>query len=241
MNRTRLSIVLAGALSLATTAVAETDVEEGKWSGSASLGGIVTSGNTDNQSITGSIGVSRRSGDNSHNVFGSIYRAEENGVDSADRSELGYSFDRYFDDPLFWFARLRYDTDTFSNIDSRSSVVIGMGSTFIDNEIHTLTGRGGVGFGQTEFVDGSEDTDGTVVFTGLEYQAKLGDALSFHSSLTTELSNNTLTIWDSSLRYSVSDSFSVSLGYLRRDNGDVEGELGETVDTITSLNLIYGI
>jgi putative salt-induced outer membrane protein len=234
-------MVLAGSLSLVTTVAAETEVEDGKWSGSASLGGIVTSGNTDNQSITGSIGVSRRSGDNSHSFFGSIFRAEEDGVESADRSEIGYSFDRYFDDPLFWFARLRYDTDTFSNIDSRSSVVIGMGSTFIHNDMHTLTGRGGIGFGETEFVDNSESVDGTVVFAGLEYQAKLGESLSFHSSLTTELSTNTLTIWDSSLRYSVSDSFSVSLGYLRRDNGDVEGELGETVDTITSLNLIYGI
>ena len=116
-----------------------------------------------------------------------------------------------------------------------------MGSTFFHNDTHTLTGRGGVGFGATEFVDGAEEDDGTVVFAGFEYKAKLGDALSFHSNLTTELSINSLTIWDSSLRYSVSERFSVSLGYLRRDNGDTEGALGETVDTITSLNLIYGI
>ena len=241
MKRTNISILLAGTLSLMTTVSAQNEADSDKWSGSASLGGIVTSGNTDNQSITGSLGISRRSGDNAHNLFGSIYRAETDDVDTADRSELGYSFDRYFDDPLFWFGRLRYDTDEFSNIDSRTSVVAGMGSTFFHNDTHTLTGRGGVGFGATEFVDGAEEDDGTVVFAGFEYKAKLGDALSFHSNLTTELSINSLTIWDSSLRYSVSERFSVSLGYLRRDNGDTEGALGETVDTITSLNLIYGI
>lgn len=238
MKKTSLSIALAATLAMAVTAAAADDQ---KWSGSASLGGIVTSGNTDNQSITGSLDISRRSGVNQHNLFGSIYQAEEDGVDSADRSEIGYSFDRYFDDPLFWFARLRYDTDTFSNIDSRSSVTVGMGSTFFENDTHSLSGRAGIGFGETQFVDESEDVDGTVVFGGLQYQAKIGESLSFHSSLTTELSVNTLTIWDSSLRYSVSDRFSVSLGYLMRDNGDVEGALGETVDTVTSINLIYGI
>jgi putative salt-induced outer membrane protein len=251
MKITLLTAITA-ALFIGHTASAEESLTR-TWSGSASLGGFVTSGNTENSSTTGAITLAKRSDNWTHNLTGSVYTAEENDVETAERTELAYRIDRYISDSTFGFARVGYDTDDFANIDERTSILLGVGRTFFDTDKRTFSASLGVGTQSTDLISLDADGDGaneldslsnddTVYYLGLNYRNRLRENVSFNSVLSVEFSDlNTLSIWDNSLNLSVSDRFTIAFGVLTRDNSDIVGVRGKNTDSSTTLRLIYGI
>lgn len=265
---TLISVVTGCTLLVGGPAMAQGDLLEG-WSGSASLGALFTSGNTESTNVNGSASVSKQINEWRHTAFGSTYTAEDNDVESANRFDLGYKLDRQFTDTLYGFGRLRFDTDEFGNIDNRITGVVGVGNQLLNDGKQTLSGEIGIGAHQTEFledpgtvsvgtgefdpvtgfeilnvntdnVEGTE-ADGAVLYAGLNYSNILSDILTFNSVLSIEAADvNTLAVWDNSLNVSLSDRISLSLGLLTRTNTDL-GEDFEATDTATRVNIVYGI
>jgi len=216
-----------------------------EWSGTASLGAVITDGNSDTQNIAGSVNVSRQADIWRHNAFGSVYKAEANDEETADRFELGYKLDRQIDAQTYGFGRLRFDADEFGNIDSRYSGIVGVGRTFMDTGKMKFSAEIGIGMHQTEYlvpVDGELEADGGTVYLGANYSNAISDAVTFNSIFSAELADsNNLTVWDNNLNFRVSDRISLSAGILTRSNSDIRGELGEKTDTTTRFSINYGI
>ena len=250
--------------------MAQFDLLEG-WSGSASLGALFTGGNSDTSSINGSASVSKQINLWRHTAFGSTFSADSNNEDTADRFDIGYKVDRQFTETWYGFGRLRYDTDDFGNIDNRYSGVAGVGNKLLDDGKQFLSGEVGVGFHDTEYdrplgtdpvsdeqefgpdglpivtvpvpVDGDllED-DGAVLYGGLNYTNILNEIVTFNSVFNIEIAeSNTLTVWDNSLNVALTPRIGLSFGILARNNSDIEGQLGDNLDTATRLNLVFGI
>lgn len=259
---TLLSAIAGVALLTGGPAMAQTDLLEG-WSGSASLGALFTSGNSDTTNVNGSASVSKQIDVWRHTAFGSTYTAESNDEETANRFDLGYKIDRQFNDTMYGFGRLRYDSDDYGNIDGRFSGVVGVGKRLIDDGKMSLSGELGIGAHQTEFivdpgaettttvteVDGdipevtvaSSDADGAVLYGGLNYSNIISDNLTFNSVLSVEAAEvNSLVVWDNSLNVLLSDRISLSLGLLTRTNSDI-GDAFEATDTATRVNIVYGI
>jgi putative salt-induced outer membrane protein len=215
------------------------------WSGSAGFGAVVTGGNSDTQNLAGSINISRRDDIWRHNAFGSLYKAESNDVESANRFDLGYKLDREINEVMYGFGRLRYDSDDFGNIDGRFTGIVGVGRTFIDDGKVSFNGEAGIGAHQTDYitlVDGEDSADGAVFYLGLGYQNQLMENLTFNSIFNAEVADsNTYTVWDNSLNFQLSDRVSLNIGLLSRANSDIEGELGKKTDTTTRWSINYGI
>lgn len=265
---TLISTIVTAAMLAGGPVSAQTDLLEG-WSGSASLGALFTSGNSDTSNINGSASVSKQMNEWRHTAFGSTYSAENNDVESANRFDLGYKLDRQFNDTMYGFGRLRYDSDDYGNIDGRFSGVVGVGKRLLDDGKQSLSGEIGIGAHKTEYLalngavdptdpdavdenglpivnvdapNGSLEDDGAVLYGGLNYSNILSDALTFNSVFSFEAADsNTLTVWDNSLNVSVSDRVSLSLGLLTRNNSDITGLLGENTDTATRISVVYGI
>jgi len=263
-----LSLVTAIAFNIpvAGSAVAQEDLFDG-WSGSASIGAFLTSGNSDTRNIAGSYSVGKQVDLFRHTAFGSIYNAENNDVETANRFDLGYKLDRQISDTMYGFGRLRYDSDDYGNIDGRFSGVVGVGQEFVDDGKQKLSGEIGVGGHKTEFLSlnpvlsddtldefgfplpdpnqtplESLDDDGFTLYTGVTYRNALSENLTFNSLLNAEASDsNTYTVWDNSLGIRVSDRVSISLGLLSRHNSDIVGPRGENTDTATRISFVYGI
>lgn len=215
------------------------------WSGSAGLGAVITSGNSDTQNIAGSVSVSKRDDIWRHNAFGSIYKAESNDIESANRFDLGYKLDRDINDIMYGFGRLRYDSDDYGNIDGRFSGVVGVGRTFIDNGKISFNGEAGIGAHKTDYItatNGNLDDDGALLYLGLGYSNQIAENLSFNSAFNAELADsNTYTVWDNSLNFTLSDRISLNVGLLSRANSDILGPLGKKTDTTTRWTINYGI
>lgn len=211
------------------------------WKGSAGLGAVITAGNSDTRNFAGSINVSRQSDIYRHNAFGSIYKAEANDIESANRFDLGYKLDRDINEIMYGFGRLRYDSDDYGNIDGRFSGVVGVGRTFISNDKMTFNGEAGIGAHKTELLIGDEE-DGALLYLGLGYSNQINENLSFNSVFNVELADsNTYTVWDNSLSFKMSDRLSLNFGLLSRANSDITGPEGSKTDTTTRWSLSYGI
>lgn len=215
------------------------------WSGSAGFGAVATAGNSDTRNVAGTINVSKRSDIWRHNAFGSIFNAEANGTESANRFDLGYKLDREINEILYGFGRLRYDSDDYGNIDGRFSGIVGVGRTFIDTGKVSFNGEAGIGAHQTDYntpVNGNDSDDGAVFYLGLNYSNMISENLTFNSVFNAELADsNTYTVWDNSLSFRVSDRISLNLGLLSRANSDIEGPEGSKTDTATRWSINYGI
>jgi len=178
----------------------------------------------------------------------------------------GYKLDRQFTDTVYGFGRLRFDVDDFGNIDSRTTGVVGIGKRFFDDGKQAFSGEIGIGGQDTNFIiqgldvpapdpdavdenglpivtaQGVDDDAGAVLYGGLTYSNILNERVTFNSVFSFEAADvNTLTVWDNSLNVSLSDRISLSFGILARNNSEIEGELGETTDTATRFNIVYGI
>ncbi len=146
-----LTTAISGAVIFGAPALAQDGLLEG-WSGSASLGAVITNGNSDSRNITGSASVVKQQDLWRHTAFGSTYKAENNDIETADRFDLGYKLDRQFTDIFYGFGRLRYDTDDFGNIEDRVSGIVGVGRTFIDDGKQGLRGEIGIGGHSTNYI-----------------------------------------------------------------------------------------
>lgn len=215
------------------------------WSGSAGFGAVITGGNSDTQNLAGSINVSKRDDIWRHNAFGSLYKAESNDIESANRFDLGYKLDRDINDIMYGFGRLRYDSDDYGNIDGRFTGVVGVGRTFINTGKVMFNGEAGIGAHQTDYlvpVNGEDDADGAVFYLGLNYANQISENLTFNSIFNAEVADsNTYTVWDNSLSFQLSDRVSLNVGLSNRSNSDITGELGKKTDTTTRWSINYGI
>lgn len=215
------------------------------WSGSAGFGAVVTGGNSDTQNLAGSINISKRDDIWRHNAFGSLYKAESNDIESANRFDLGYKLDRDINDIMYGFGRLRYDSDDYGNIDGRFTGVVGVGRTFINTGKVMFNGEAGIGAHQTDYlvpVNGEDDADGAVFYLGLNYANQISENLTFNSIFNAEVADsNTYTVWDNSLGFQLSDRVSLNVGLSNRSNSDITGELGKKTDTTTRWSINYGI
>ena len=231
-----------------------------EWGGSASLGGVMTSGNSDTKNITGSASVSKETGTWNHTAFGSIYNSENNGTETANRFDVGYKLDRKINDSMYVFGRLRYDADEYGNIDGRFTGVVGLGKKFIDTDKQKLSGEIGIGAHKTTFltltpiltsagvVDPNQTPldsikeDGTVLYGGLNYSRVLNKNMTFNSVFNFEAAeNNTNFTWDNSVGIKMSDKISLSIGLMSRSNTNTVGQLGKKTDTATRFSLVYGL
>ena len=270
LKLTLASAITGFALCATGPAMAQFELLDG-WSGSASLGFLFTSGNSENTNVNGSASVTKQINLWSHTAFGSVFVAEANDVDTAERFELGYKLDRQFTDTLYGFGRFRYDTDEFGNIDNRYSLIAGVGNKFLDDDRQFFSAEVGIGYTLTEFdrpldAEPFDDTpqigadglpivvvpptfddddledDGVVLYGAANYSNKLSDILTFNSVFTIEIADvNTLTVWDNSLLVALSERISLSFGILTRNNSDIEGALGDNTDTATRANIVVGL
>ena len=160
-----LATVFSGTAIAGTPVLAQDGLLDG-WSGSASLGAVITDGNSDSRNISGSANVVKQQDVWRHTAFGSTYNAENNDIQSADRAELGYKLDRDISDVMYVFGRIRFDYDNFGNIDDRVSGVVGLGRSFLDDGKQTLSGEIGIGAHSTNYISLDPSATPTVDATG---------------------------------------------------------------------------
>jgi putative salt-induced outer membrane protein len=231
-----LSLLLAAAnAALAQTTSGD---EEGV-SGSASLGYLATSGNTDSTNANAAFELTWTLETWAHEFRARAVKARSNEVTTAQSYIAGYQGRRSFGDRSYFFVTADWEQDEFSAYDNRTSESVGYGRRFIDTERHELNAEVGAGARQLQRIDGTNEGD-AIVRAALDYAWTINGTTSFSHELTIESgATNTSSVSLSELRARLFGMVNLVLSYRVRHNSDVLPGT-EKIDRFTAISVEYG-
>jgi len=223
----------------------------GGWSGSATLGANMTTGNAESSNISAGIRLGKTSHSRlwEHIVFGTLFKGTSTVVipdtnadgtpvlddagqpvrkivkgDNSDRIALGYE-PRYYWRPerTFFFGILDYEQDKPAGIKSGTRQIVGVGHNFYRNNSGFFAAKAGVGNKVTEGVTDDGDSSGAIGYLGLNYLNRLSENVTLNADLNTDLgSDNTAYELGLGLTFTLSENLSLNVSNYTRGNTDLE-------------------
>ncbi|MDH3747079.1 MAG: DUF481 domain-containing protein [Gammaproteobacteria bacterium] len=218
--------------------LAQEEGEDGPWSGTATLGYLATSGNTENSNLNAGITVGYTSGRWAHLLATKAIHSADNDVTTAEAYEFGWKSEFSINEYDYLFGRVDWRKDRFSSYDAQVSETVGYGRRLIDREFHKLNAEIGAGARQSDLVDGTSESE-FVVRAGMDYTWLISDTSEFVQTLTAEAGDtNTYLESITALKARLVGELALVASYTVKHNTDVL-PLTEKTDTYSALSLEY--
>jgi len=208
--------------------------------GSAALGYLSTSGNTDSTNANASFKLAWDRGMAWKHEWNALaINARTDGVTTAEAYSAGYKAQRDFTEHSYLFASGDWRQDKFSGYDEQITEAIGYGRRLIDTERQTLSVEGGLGAKQSTLNDGT-DIDEGIVRGGLDYMIHISESSEFNQKLLLEQGDdNRYTESTSALKMKLVGNLALVLSYVIKSNSDVPPGIEKT-DRFTAISVEYG-
>jgi putative salt-induced outer membrane protein len=208
------------------------------WNGEAELGLLVTSGNTDTQTLNARLTIDNTRPKWEHQFRLEAVRTEDSSAITAERY-TAFTRSRYLLSQVdYLFGNLRYEDDRFAGYDQRTTEVAGYGRKFYNSDAFKLSAEVGAGARQTDYTTG-EQVDEAIVRLGTDLFVALSETSSFKETLFVESGDsNTYTESTSELKLKVNSSLAMKLTLTVKDNSDPPVGNKHT-DTETAVTLVY--
>ncbi len=246
-NKSLLAGALLALLPLSSFA------QDSQWSGTGEFGIALARGNARSDNLNGKLAFTNEDAQWKHDFYLSALRnkaevsvdtngdgvAEKLMQTSANRYELGMSSALKVNEVSSWIAALRYENDDFAPYEHQSTLSIGYGHAFINNERTTLRTEIGPGYRRAkDAVTGI--TEGDFIARGrLEFKHQITASTALFDTLLVEAgSDNTFASNEFGVAVAMSDKLALKAGFDVRHNTEVVAPLKNT-DTLTKLNLVY--
>ncbi len=235
--RLGLVMILAGMVA-PVCALAEAQEEESPWAGTAKLGYLDTSGNTENSTLNTGFEISYTAGNWTHLAAALAINASENKVTTAEAYDLGWKSERNLSEHDFLFGRLQWRRDLFGAYATQFSQSVGYGRRLISTDRHKLNVEIGVGLRQSELQIGTTE-DETIVRGGAFYKWLFSENAEFRQDFSIEAGDqNTYLESVTALSAKLVNDLALVASYTIKHNTTVP-LLAEKTDTYTALALEY--
>ena len=211
---------------------------EVKWSGSAELGIVLTSGNTESRSTTGKFKFLNQRVDWRHRLHADGYKATDKGTVTAENYKLEGRSEYLLREIDYLFGLLRYEYDPFAGYERRTTEVAGYGYDVLKRKTLTWKVEAGVGARQTLSGSGENTREGLWrLATWLKWDT--GKNSSFTQGLFIEQGGeNRFTESSSELKIKLNASLACKLALSVKHNSEVPVDKKNT-DTKTTVTLNY--
>ena len=130
------SLLVIAALAAPLTLMAQQQEPESPWSGSATLGYLATSGNTETSTLNTGLEVGYTTGKWEHVFDASAVNASENDVKTAESYAANWKSELNITDHDFLFGRLSWRKNLFGGFNTQFSQTVGYGRRLIDVDKH---------------------------------------------------------------------------------------------------------
>lgn len=208
------------------------------WKGSAELGAVRTTGDTEEENFKLRTAWARETSTWKHMANFDGHRSSREGELTAHRLALDWQSDRKFDEKNAMFGRVFYEDDRFSGYDYQADITTGYTRNILDNAAMSLDGDVGAGVRHSELDDGTTDNEAIFRLAG-HYEWQVSDNAVFKQMLSTEIGqDSTISRSETSLSTSVAGNLAMKLSYQIRHNSDVPAG-SEKTDTESSVTLVY--
>ena len=207
--------------------------------GSAALGYLATSGNTDSTNANANFDLRYTPGEIWHYIFtAAAVGASRDGLTTSEAYWAGAKAQRDYSETDYLFGSVDWKKDRFSGYSDQISEAIGYGRRLMNTERHVLNLEGGAGARQSTLSTGVDQKE-TIVRAGIEYVLSLSETSNFTQRALVEVGDeNTFSESVSRLSTRVMNDIALVLSYTIRNNTDVPVDR-ERRDTFTSIALEY--
>lgn len=229
---------LAGlVLSIISVGTALADTAPG-WKGEAELGLVLTSGNTEAQTLNGKLGVSGHYTSFRHTGKAEALQVSDADVVTAQRYLLSWKTDYTFSARNYTFGIISHEDDKFSGYDYRTTGALGYGHRFIDRDNLTLDLEAGPGMRHSVLDDGSSENQGLLRLAG-NLLWKISTTSTLTEDLTSESGEDT-TISKSvtGLKTQINGDLAMKVTLTLKHVSEVPVGV-ENTDTETAVTLVY--
>lgn len=247
MSRTRAGVI-AVLFAASATAVQAQDAEMpvGSWAAEVALGLIVTSGNTETESLSGNAQVVHEREYWRHTgkleAFKSSQEDPTTGEDqtTADRWLASAKSDyKIGGGANYLFAMVTYEDDRFSGYDYQASEVVGYGRNIIQRPDMKLDAEVGVGARQRKEELSGESVNDAIARLGGKFEWNFSASATFAQELNVETGEEaTITTSLTSLSSQLVGNLAAKLAFRVKNVSDVPAGVDKT-DTETTANLVY--
>lgn len=228
-----------GCVSLLCSVAGIVVAEDAGWSGKGEFGLVLTSGNTDTETLNLGLEFVREGEQWRHRIAADALRAEDSGNTTAERYAIEGQSDYKINEKSYAFGAIRYESDEFSAYEYQQTLALGYGRQLIDNEVHKLKGEIGPGLRRAEDAATGETESGLIIRGLLDYAWTVSETTTLTNRFLVESgSDNTFMENDAAISVAINDRFAMKFGFIIRRNSDVPVGVDET-DTLTSANLVY--
>lgn len=239
MSRTTILLISVLLIISGQGFAAETEAPAGDiWKGSAELGYISTTGNTETETVKAKGSVTKEVEKWRHTADASALKSEENEITTAEKYALGWQSDYKFSKHNYFLGSIDYEDERFSGYDYRITETVGYGHRTIDEKNLTLDLEIGPGARQSKLEDGSSEDEfilrgkGKLLWT-ISPSSKLGEVLKVDFG-----EDATVTISTTELTTKINTSLAMKVGYVYKHTSDVPAGVEKT-DTETTITLVY--
>lgn len=223
-------------LSANAAATKKAAAKEG-WQGSASLGYVSTTGNTNTRSLNAQLLAAYKSGNWADVLSFQALQASSNGVTTAESYDLNGQSDYSLTSKDYLFGLADYLKNTFAGYQRRTSEILGYGRNLVTTPTQQLNVEFGVGARQTRYTTNTSQSEFVERLAG-GYLWKFTDKSNFSQTLSVEHgSDNTFTQSVTALTTNIAGNLALSVSYTVNHNSTVLPTFKNT-DTIFSVSLV---
>lgn len=223
-------------LSANAAATKKAAAKEG-WQGSASLGYVSTTGNTNTRSLNAQLLAAYQSGNWADVLSFQALQASSNGITTAESYDLNGQSDYGLTNKDYLFGLADYQRNTFAGYQRRTSEILGYGRNLVTTPTQQLNVEFGVGARQTRYTTNTSQSEFVERLAG-GYLWKFTDKSNFSQTLSIEHGpDNTFTQSVTALTTNIAGSLALSVSYTVNHNSTVLPTFKNT-DTIFSVSLV---
>lgn len=208
------------------------------WFGHASLGGVVTKGNTDTSSLNAALQQKYRSKQWGHKIDLSVLDTRDQGNATTQRYVGSYRVIHRYRPVHEFFIDLRMMVDEFSGYDRQYFETVGYVHHLVEGLNDVFDVELGVGLSQQELNDQDRE-DSTVLRVGFDYLHEFEGGNRFDADLLVlDGADNTYSQFRTSLKTRLVGNVGVEFGQTIQRNSQVD--IGKkNTDTTTNVGLVY--
>ncbi len=209
------------------------------WSGSAALGYLATSGNSDSTSGNGKFKLGYDVGVWHHALQAQALGASTSDTTTAEAYALSVKSKYDLSELNYVFGLVDWNKDRFSGYDRQLSELVGYGRRLLNTERHIWNAEVGAGARQSDLRDGTSQSEATIL-GATDYTWKFSETASFIQTLSIESgSDNTYMESVSELKARLVGNIALVASYAIKRNSSVPvGSVKR--DTFTAVSLEYG-
>lgn len=209
------------------------------WSGEGTIGGTLTTGNTDERGLRASLAVQKQSLHWRHEIAARADFQKSEGIKTRERYFASYEGNLALSKRIYAYGLLQWEQDKFAGYRRRFTESFGLGWIAFDDPRFRLAFEAGPAFRQTRFVTALEENELNELGK-VDFRWNITPRFRFTESAGYVLGGGNDTIFsNSALTAKLNGSLSTRLSFDVQYESDPKAGR-ETTDTISRFSVVYG-